>query len=419
MHEIKVLLKKALDKGLFHLLGSNFLVQFLGFGLVLFLAGHLTPSEVGNFKLIHSYTAFFILIGCFGFNSSVLKFCSENIERREKSACFTHGMKRVVMLSVFSFIIMLLFNFFYFIPNRTVGSNWPYYYSFCVLFAPAALLIMAYMQSQKRVKLAAKLQVIVRLVFILLIFISVLLYGFIGVVLLTVASYALGLLIYLPFVKNDFSFRSEYKRHKELDKFSLTVFLGVLLTVLSQNMDIYLLGLFNVDSSLIGVYAVATLFFLSGTVITGTVQTIITPYFSEKQGDLSWVINKAAYYQKKLIYFSIVVAVGLLVGSSLLVNLYFGKEYDEAITIGYVLILKYFIWSCFCIYGAVLFSIGIVKEGIYISIIILIANVALSFLLFPYFNIYGVALAQVGVALLQMFLVLKLFNWKVKAQCLT
>jgi len=412
MINFKSLFNLALNKGLFHLLGSNFLVQFLGFGLVLFLANYLTQSEVGNLKLIHSYTAFFILVGCFGFNSAILKVCSENIDDVEKKACFNYAFKRVVTLSIFSFMGMMLFNYFYFIPSRSEGDTWPYLYSIVIVFAPPSFLVMAYMQSQKKVKLAAKLQAVVRVFFVFFIFISAVIYGFKGVIVSTVISYVIGFFVYIPYVKNELSYKYKYKKHKKIDSYSFYIFIGAVITVVLQNVDIYTLAYFDVESSRIGVYSVATLFFLSGAVITGTIQTIITPYFSEKQSDLLWVKNKAIYYQKRLIILSIPISLGLMLFSFLLVEFYFGDENSEAVPLSFILILKYLIWSSFCVYGAVLFSIGVVKEGIYIAVLMLFFNVISSFLLFPLFNVYGIAMSQVISAIIQLVLVNYLFKYK-------
>lgn len=411
-HSYLELIKTSFHKGLFHLLGSNFLVQFLGFGLVLFLAKYLSVGEVGNLKLLHSYIALFILIGCFGFNSSILKFCSEDVSKLERLGCFNHGIKRVILLSAFSFILLLCFNFFYLIPNHPELNPWAYYYGFSILFAPPALLFMSYMQSQQKVKLAAKLQVLVRTLFVFLIFLSALFFGFPGVIISTVGSYLVGLLIYYPFIKKELTFQIKLDRYEVIDKYSLYVFMGAVITVVAQNIDIYLLDFMGVESKGIGVYSVATLFFLSGTVVTGTIQTIVTPYFSKKQADLYWVRTKAIFYQKRLIVFSIFTSISLMVLSNILVAFYFGVEYQEAIILSYVLILKYFIWSCFCIYGAVLFSIGVIKEGIYISLIILVINIILSLILYPQFGVIGIAISQVMSSIIQFGFVIWLFNLK-------
>jgi len=414
MHSYLSILKSALDKGLFHLMGSNFLVQFLGFGLVLFLAGYLTPSEVGNLKLLHSYSALFILFGCFGYNSSILKFCSENITKLEVLSCFNHAIKRITLFSLISFSVFTLFNIFYLTPLRPEIDPWSYIYALAVLFAPLGLLSLSYLQSLKKVKLAAKLQAFVRISFILFIFISAYFWGFPGVIISTVLSYFFGLLIYYPVIKTSLKFNLTFENSLKVDKYSCYVFLGSLVTVLSQNIDVYILDFMGLNSEKIGVYSVATIFFLSATVITGTIQTVITPYFSNKQKDLTWVRGKAIFYQKRLILFSLLVCVSLVILSHLLVNFYFGEAYDDAIYISYFLITKYFIWSCFCVQGAVLFSIGVVKEGIYVSVLVLLTNIICSLLLFPIYGMYGVALSQVITSLLQLILVTLIFMNKTK-----
>ncbi|KZN40504.1 lipopolysaccharide biosynthesis protein [Pseudoalteromonas luteoviolacea] len=416
MLKFKALFSKALEKGFFHLLFSNFLVQFLGFGLVLFLAAHLTPAEVGNLKLLHSFGAFFIMLACFGFNSSILKFCSEDVSQGEKQAYLVHGLKAVTLISIISFLLFTLICAFYLIPSREEIGYWPYVYGVSILFAAPALLFLCYLQSQKKVKLAATLQGAVRLAFVAVIFVSAIFYGFEGVVIATVACYFIGLIVYFPLLKNEVSNTTQTTRKSEINRYSAFIIVGALITVVSQNIDIYLLGFLGVASDEIGVYSVATLFFLSGTVITGTIQTVITPYFSEKQDNGAWIREKASEYQNKLIFITIPFSFVLAFASYLMVEYYFGEEYRNAVVYSWFLIGKYFIWSCFCVYGAVLFSIGVVKEGIYIALATLIFNVFISVLLFSQYETLGVAISQFITSLMSLLLIRYVFHIKTKGQ---
>lgn len=416
MLKFKALFSKALGKGFFHLLFSNFLVQFLGFGLILFLTAYLTPTEVGNLKLLHSFGAFFIMLACFGFNSSILKFCSEGVNQDEKQAYLVHGLKAVSLISLISFLLFTLICTFYLIPSREGMGYWPYVYGISIFFAAPALVFLCYLQSQKKVKLAATLQGAVRLAFVAIIFVSAIFYGFKGVVIATVACYFIGLIVYFPWLKNEVSNTTQTSRKSEINKYSAFIIVGSLVTVVSQNIDIYLLGFLGVASDEIGVYSVATLFFLSGTVITGTIQTVITPYFSEKQENRAWIREKASEYQTKLIFITLPFSFVLALASYLMVEYYFGEEYQDAIVYSWFLIGKYLIWSCFCIYGAVLFSIGVVKEGIYIALITLIFNVLASVLLFNQYETLGVAISQFITSLISLILIRFVFHMKTKEQ---
>mgnify|MGYP000618839735 CR=1 FL=1 len=134
--------------------------------------------------------------------------------------------------------------------------------------------------------------------FIIVIFLSAILWGLSGVIYSTILSYFIGLLFYLPYFdrNNFFTFSSVVRKHT-INKYSVVVFLGAVTTIFSQYSDIYLLNYLGVSADIIGYYAIATVFFMAGVTLTGTVQTVLTPYFSEKQHDLKWIRSKTLKYQ--------------------------------------------------------------------------------------------------------------------------
>lgn len=408
----KQLIHKALDKGLFHLIFSNFLVQFLAFGLILFLANFLSAAEIGDLRLIQSWAAFFIMLGAFGYNIATVKLCSENRPFDELKQDFVFAAKRVLLASFLSFVAMQSFNYFYLIPSRESLGYWPYVYALAILFGPMGLLFLAFLQARKEVKLAATLQAAVRLVFVFVIFLAAWQFGYAGVIIGIVLSYICGVLVYLPKVSSSLRSPATKQRASQIDKYAGAITIGSFITVGGQFIDTYIMGYLGVSSEIIGYYAVASLFFLAGTAITGTVQTVITPYFSEKQNDLSWVRAKTFFYQKKLILFTVPISFALIIASYLLIHYYFGLEYLEAFPLSLLLIFKYFIWSTYCVIGASLFALGVVKEGNYIAGAVLILNAVFSIYLYDYYGVFGIAIAQIVSALFILFLIYPLFLFK-------
>jgi len=408
------LIKKVLDKGLFHLLFSNMLVQFLAFGLILFLAKFLSPQEVGNLRLIQSWGAFFIMLGAFGYNIAAVKICSESRDLQEIKQDLMFSIKRVALFSCLSCMAMLAFNNFYLIPSRPELSIWPNVYAFSILFGPMGLLFLAFLQARKEVKLAAQLQASVRIIFVFIIFLAAWQYGYVGVIFGILASYFFGVLVYLPKLKSFFVGFGSNPRAKRIDKYALAITLGSFVTVIGQFIDTYILGYLGAPSEVIGRYAVASLFFLAGTAITGTVQSVVTPYFSEKQHDLQWVRERTFFYQKKLMLFTIPISIILIAGSFLLVKYYFGIEYEQSFDLSLFLIGKYFVWSSYCILGASLFALGVVKEGIYITALILLINTVLSEYLYNAYGVFGIAAAQIISGLLTFMCIYPLFLIKTK-----
>ena len=61
------------------------------------------------------------------------------------------------------------------------------------------------------------------------------------------------------------------------------MFLAAILGITQQNIDFYLLGLLGASYSFIANFGIAALIFNVGSIIIGTIQTVISPYISENK----------------------------------------------------------------------------------------------------------------------------------------
>ncbi|MEY8198215.1 MAG: oligosaccharide flippase family protein [Colwellia sp.] len=410
MHSIKELFKNAFSKGLFHLLTSNLLVQFFGFGLILFLTNLLTPSEIGSLKLIQSYAAFFIVLGSMGYSSSILKLCSEGISEKQRNADFSYALQMVCKISIVSVLCFIMFSQSYISIDNPELANWMILYSIVVPFSALGYCMIAFLQSQKKVKEASKVQILVRLFFVGVIFLAANLWGFEGVIYSTVLSYIIGLLFYFPYIERGTLTSSVMSARKRvMNKYSFFVFVGALVTMISQYSDIYLLNYLGVSVDVIGFYAIATVFFMAGVAFTGTVQTVLTPYFSEKQDDLSWVRQKTIKYQLIVSILSLGTAIGLSLVCWLLVKYYYGAQYNLAFEIALILMVKFWIWSNYSVIGASLFAIGVVKIGVVVAVACSLVSFISGYLLYFKYGVHGVALGQVISYLIGLVLIYMIF----------
>ncbi|OQD33325.1 lipopolysaccharide biosynthesis protein [Bacillus toyonensis] len=71
-------------KGFFSLLLTKFLVQFVGFGSVILVAKFISPESMAQIKSLQTYLILAVLIGTFGLDTAILKYCSEPREEGEK-----------------------------------------------------------------------------------------------------------------------------------------------------------------------------------------------------------------------------------------------------------------------------------------------------------------------------------------------
>ena len=106
------LITNIYSKGFFHLLSANYLIGFIGFASQLLVVKFLTPTEMGYIKLIQSYLAVFIIFAGFGFNTAILKICSEQIEITVKQKILFKNLIYTVFSIIVTTIIYILFIYF-------------------------------------------------------------------------------------------------------------------------------------------------------------------------------------------------------------------------------------------------------------------------------------------------------------------
>ena len=130
-------------------------------------------------------------------------------------------------------------------------------------------------------------------------------------------------------------------------------------------------------------------------VVIGTVQSIVTPYFSEKEDDKSWQKKVWIKYQSLTLFVSFFTAVFMYTLVVLLIEFYFGKTY--AVTSDFVLILmiKFFVWSSYAITGAAMAGLGKIKQGFYLVSFTVPVSVILGYYLYGIYGVNGVIYSQI------------------------
>lgn len=400
-HFISAKINSVKDKGFFHLLSSNFVIQFLGFGVILFLPSVLTPAEIGNVRLLQSYSVIFILIGTFGYNVSLLKICSEDVSTEEKNLVFKYCIQRTLLFSFLSYVLLIGINYYYIRHINPILGKWLPLYGSIIPFASIVYCLTAYLQSQKKIKDVAVVQVIVRLIFLVLIIISTYYFGFIGFIFSTVISYIVGILPFILFIPlSSVTVIGSTHRKKQINNYAYYTVLGAFVTTIGLYADLYLLDYLNVSDIRLGVYSFSTLFLQAGMIAVNTIQSIVSPYISEQQDDKQWVWKKTVHYQGICVLFSILIAIVLYLGSVFMTTFYLGEQYSELPDFVLGIIGRFLIWSCFAVVGASLVGLGRFKEGFYLALLTTPIGIVLGYTLFPQWGIYGIIIAQMIAALI-------------------
>jgi O-antigen/teichoic acid export membrane protein len=182
------------------------------------------------------------------------------------------------------------------------------------------------------------------------------------------------------------------------NKISLYSLAGTLVTTVGQYADFYILDHFAMNREQIGHYSLAFLFVLGASQVTGTIQTIASPYFTAKSSDEAWFRKKLSDVQWKVCLLSVAVAVSVWCVAWLLVRNFFDLNYAGSMNYLAVLLIKYVVWSAYSIIGVALVGIGLIRSGFYLSLLTTPLVIGLGYMLLRDYGVIGVAWAQVIVA---------------------
>ena len=131
-HKIK---SRVLSSGLIELIISNMFIQLTALVTVIFLADLLDPKEIGFFRLLFAYFVFFQMLGLLGCNSSILKFCSENIDDHLKISRLLFFRQRSFVSSLLSSVIFNIYLYFFVDSISASASYYMHIYTLSIPFA--------------------------------------------------------------------------------------------------------------------------------------------------------------------------------------------------------------------------------------------------------------------------------------------
>lgn len=392
------------EKGFFHLLTVNLFSQALSFITLMLVAKFLSAAEYGDLKVLQTYVNIFVVVATFGFNSSALKLCSENRSEEERTAIFQNALKRVAITTTLTLLGAVLLSSFGWITSSAFLSKWLIVYLAIVPIDVFTGLLTVYLQAQKRFRKMAQAQAIFRIQSIPLILLGTWRWGFAGFIIASILSHAIGL---WPFLR--YSGLEIYKKFtiaipSELMSYATFSFLAQILSQIVTNGDILILDHFSTDRENIGFYSLALLFILAGTLVTQTVRSITTPYFSEHSNDLHWVRTQLRKNQLRMIFFSIAIALGTYLGSRVVIPLFYGPTYRQAIIYLGILLVGFTIQGAYAILSSAITGLGKMNYTFIIAALSAPVELGLTFISLKHYGFIGVAWSQVITALFALIL---------------
>ncbi|UYX51961.1 oligosaccharide flippase family protein [Bacillus thuringiensis] len=380
-------------KGFFSLLLTKFLIQFLGFGSIILVAKFINPESMAQIRSLQTYLTLAVILGTFGLDTAILKFCAEKREDIQKEKILSYSVRNSLL---FSFLSILLFNLFLIFISKQYSIHWGIY-TLCVPILVLTNILINYLLALKKVNKMASIQAIIKVQSALFIIIGTWLFGVKGFIISTVLGLAIGL---YPLFK-------EANPVKRLDNSNMDIpkqfwgiaffsFLANFVNNIGNYADIIIMDNFVNDRVEMGYYSIATIFLLGATQITATLQSIYTPYLTEKSNNYKGLKEMAFNVQKKAIILSIGAGLAVYIGSLVFVPFFYGEAYKSTITYTGILMVKYVLYSSYAIMGVTLLAMGKMKENFYVTLISAPIALVINYVALQYFGIIGIAWAQIA-----------------------
>ena len=158
-HRLNQLLFDVAAKGFFHLLSANVLIQLVAFASQLFVAGILSPEDVGRIKIITTFLSVFSIIGGMGLNASTLKLCSENRSEAETKELFGSGVVFTVVSTVVFYVLALVLNSLGFLSSDTIIRRLMPMGLFPLITNSAFMVLVSYFQATKQIRILSRITV--------------------------------------------------------------------------------------------------------------------------------------------------------------------------------------------------------------------------------------------------------------------
>lgn len=400
--QIKKEIKSIFDKGFFHLLTSNYIINIVMFGSQMIVAWILTPEDLGRIKIMQSYIGIATIFSGLGFNTSTLKLVSEKRPIEEKRFIFKKALSFLSITLIITFIILLLFSRFNLISEDILINK--YFPLYLIILIPMTLntLIMAYLQALKRIKLIAKIQTYSKFINIIFILSFTYYYYLTGYIFALILGFCITSIILFIQIKDDLKSTNKvhldhpFKIHWQYAKFS---FLANGLSRIGMFADIFLINYLILDRVAIGYYSFALTLIQGLRVITATIQQISTPYFSEKSSDFTGWKSMYKKYNIRLQLVSVVVALLALFFVPEIIQIIFKGKYNQSIPFFNILIISWVIRNLYSLKGVALLGLGKINLNFYSSLFSLPVAFIVTYYLINKFGIMGAAYGGIASAL--------------------
>lgn len=396
-------IKKLVQTGFFHIMGSNVINKIIAFFSSIILVRILNKSDYGMFSYVQNIITMFLLFNGIGTVAGVLQFGSEYKNNENiKIGILSYSIK---LGMGFNFIIVILILIY--CLNFELKIEKANEYLMIMAFMPLIIYAFDFIKGCFRIELKNKEFSFVNTLntFLVLIFsiLGAYFYEINGIIWGRYISYLITIIISFILLKKSIDNKLISNKHKlgenlkkQFFKFSVVSAFNDAISQILYTIDVFLIGYIIVDLNIVASYKIATTIPFALNFIPISIMIYVYPYFAQNNSNLKWIKSNYIILVKVLGVINLLIAIILFVFAPLIIKIMFGEQYLDSVASFRILAFGYFIAATFRIpSGNILVMMRKVKFNLCLSIITGMLNIILDIILIKMYGSIGAAIATV------------------------
>ena len=415
--KIDTLLRKLGTTGFFHVFGSSVINKIIAFASSIVLVRILTKGEYGIYSYADNIIKLFTLASGLGVTSGVLQMCSEVSDEDERSKLYSVGCRIGFYSNLVLAIVIVIVALF--VPLPIKGAN-KLLLVMCLI--PFTALLSDLQRTYLRTQLRNKEFSYANTFNTILTFIGACVLAWLFRTYGLVAAYYIAAMstFFLIIIRWDVPF-SIRKKTVDRDKIKQMVNISVIsmmnngLTHLMYLLDVFVLGICVRQEAVIASYKIATLIPSALAFIPTSIIIYVYPYFARNRMNKTWVKRNYARLTVYVGALNFLIAAGLIAFAPLVIRIFFGAQYLDALVPFRILSASFAISGTFrIITGNLLVTQRKLKFNLFTGVLSGIINTTLNVVMINKWGAVGAALATiitvVIISVLNVWYLLRTFN---------
>ena len=355
---------------------------------------YLGPTGKGMLVLISNIPALIVAFGNLGIGNANLYFLGQKKHPIEKIV--SNSATVSIFLGLFLYLLGIIF---FTVFKESLFQDIPFFYAYICFSTIPFLLFQKYSQytflGKDLIAVRNKLYVFPRIVklFMVIVFIVILGYRVLGVLILDVITYGIGLLFTYYLLRRITSIRLSYDNKLVIEsiKFGIIPFIALLIINLNFKADIYMVK-YYLDSKQVGLYSLG----VSVAEMLWLVPEAISLVLFAKVSNIDKGRDK--YFASKVCRFALNVSTAgtviLFIIADWLIPLLYGKDFVPSVMPLKILLPGIVMMNLYLILHADLTARGKAMVTLKVFLLALVINILMNIKMIPAYGINGAALAS-------------------------